>query len=227
MKRLGFVALAACAGCVQEVPGEPVGAYDLVAALVENQCGQEALPVLAEVRFPVELREDDGRAVWRRKGAPLYYGVIGATGEYTFVSEIAVEVPLGGATSPEPPDWNDVFTEDPDSAAGASTCILVRREEIKVTPRIATDGGISDGSVGDPADGATVDAGDAGTSDAGTSDAGTSDAEAPDLEGTHRIEVLPIGTAACAPLLRIEGGPFEALPCTARYRITGSSRDEL
>lgn len=217
-------------GCIEEVPGEAIGAFDVTETLVENQCGAMGLPVLSTFRFAVELRNDGGRAVWRRKGAPLYFGTV-QNGEYAFVSETSVAVRLDEPGGTEPPDWSD-FVMDAGAANGENTCILIRREQITVRP--SKVGEIPDG-------GSDAETTDAGASDDAAVDAGSPDGSAPemtadggvddgtdlDLTGTHRIEVLPVAGTNCAPLLKVNGGVFDALPCAARYTMTGKARDGL
>jgi hypothetical protein len=45
----------------------------------------------------------------------------------------------------------------------------------------------------------------------------------PSLEGSHRIEVVPVPGSDCSALLVLHGGSFPALPCAARYELEGTA----
>jgi hypothetical protein len=55
-------------GCEARVPGETVGAFDVVGHLEENSCGVGAVPAVDPLAFPVEIRDDRGRPLWWRRG---------------------------------------------------------------------------------------------------------------------------------------------------------------
>jgi hypothetical protein len=84
---LGFVALA---GCVPEVPGEPIGTFDIVMSLEENGCGEGAVIVTDGARFAAELRSDATRAYWRVPEQPLIDGRED-DGAYMFVTRALVD----------------------------------------------------------------------------------------------------------------------------------------
>jgi len=127
------------AGCPQPLPGESVGTFAVEGQLEHNECGMQAVPARNPVEFPVEIRVDDGRAVWRRHEAPLVSGVVTDDGSYEFESETRIDAIEG------------------DPAQGRAACVLVQREQ--VTARVLgaepvpgpADGGVQD-AAGEPED---------------------------------------------------------------------------
>jgi hypothetical protein len=113
MRLLSIVVLAA--GCIPvEYPGEPVGSFDVVGALVENACGDSAVPALDPLRFAVELRTDeDGLAFWRRPDSPLVDGTVDQDGNFRFRTRVIVP-----ALAPDP-DFD------------YPGCVLDQREEVE------------------------------------------------------------------------------------------------
>ncbi len=93
-----------------------------------------------------------------------------------------------------------VASEGPD--AGPNGCRLVQDEVLSGSLRSvsASDGGMSDGG---QAGGGPLNA----------------------LVGEHVLRISGYGGTDCSRALQVAGGPFEALPCEIRYRLTGTPRD--
>lgn len=196
--------LACLSGGEDAAEGENMGSYLFTGVLEANECGAAA-PVLDTVEFRVQLRNDRGQAIWRRPDAPVTYGTV--LGD-TWTIQTSTSTPL------------------------YETCSMTQTETIIVTAdTIAADAG--------PADAGPDDAGasDPGEGDAGEGDAhvdldgGASDAAPPppqyDFAGTHVIRVTPDAGSDCSPSLATYGGPFPALPCEVRYRLSGVPTDPL
>lgn len=125
---LAGVASAALGGCELDLPGESRGTFAVEGTLEENGCGAEAVPARDPLRFPVELREDDGRALWRRAQQPLVEGTIEDDGSYRFEARVRL----------------DVLEADP--AQGQAACVLVQQEVL--TARVIGGGVSGDAGAG-------------------------------------------------------------------------------
>lgn len=93
--------------------------------------------------------------------------------------------------------------------AGADGCQLVQDEVLSGSLRADAggDGGVASGEAGAAA------AGDAGTEALGS------------LIGEDTLRITSLAGTDCSRALAAGGGPFEALPCTVRYKLTGVKRD--
>jgi len=111
-------------------------------------------------------------------------------------------------------DYNFTFTSSgvvaSEQDAGTDGCQLVQDEVLSGTLRADAGG---DGGV--PAGG---DAGVAAAGDAGTDALGS-------LIGEDVLRITSMAGTDCSRALAAGGGPFEALPCTVRYKLTGVKRD--
>ncbi len=101
-----------------------------------------------------------------------------------------------------------VASEGPD--AGPDACRLVQDELLSGSLRsfAAADGGTADGG---------------GTADADAKNA--ADAPLSTLVGEHVFRISSYAGTDCSRALQTAGGPFEALPCTIRYTLSGTERD--
>lgn len=85
------------AGCMQELPGELVGSFEVRGLLDSNGCGEQAVPAFESFQVGVEVREDaDGRAYWVRDDSPTVQGVATEAGRvYSFRADgrISTAVP--------------------------------------------------------------------------------------------------------------------------------------
>jgi hypothetical protein len=217
----------ACAACdVPDLPGEEVGTYQITGALLENECGEAAVPALARVTFPAELRNDRGQALWRRPDAPLATGRISRDGHYLF--ELEVRHPVTAETSLGPVECTlrqrdrlDVSLRDPADGADGGV------ESDAGPASDGVDAGNDEGDAGPASDG--VDAGNDEGQDAARSDAGAAErgSRARRLVGTHDVEMAADDALACEPLKVASGGPFLALPCRVRYSLTGEPRERF
>ncbi len=199
-----FIALTSVVGCEPTYPGTALGTYDVVESLTENTCGS-GLPALSTVQLEVELRADGALGYWRLPRQAVI------TGSYRD-SDGAFEFRTARA----------VVAWEANADNGVLGCTVEQREVIRGTavPTTAPDAAV-DGSTGDAAmDAALADAG-APDGDAGNpADAGPS--EAPELlVGEHTVEIVPAHGSDCGALLASSGGAFDALPCRARYTLSG------
>ncbi len=115
--------------------GELVGTFEIEGRLVENECGSTALPAMDPLTFRVELRHDEGVAIWRRPSAPITYGTI-HEGQWRI--EASTVVP--------------VF--DPNPETGHPGCALTQIARFALDemhaedPDAGTDGGLDGGADG-------------------------------------------------------------------------------
>ena len=199
-----FIALTCAAGCEPAYPGTALGTYDVVESLTENTCGS-GLPALSTVQLEVELRTDGVLGYWRLpRQAAITGSYRDSDGAFEFRTVRAVVA------------WG----ADVDN--GVLGCTIEQREVLRGTAVSTTASDASvDGSTSDAAtDAALADAG-ALEGDAGNpTDAGAT--EAPELlVGEHTVEIVPTHGSDCGALLAASGGTFDALPCRARYALSG------
>jgi hypothetical protein len=111
-------------GCETTLPGEVVGAYDVVMRLEENTCGRSVVPFADGERYAVELRSDsDERGYWRLTKAPP---VLGRYVDAGFSFSYAEAIELGAAD------------------AGTRGCIVLREEQLDVVVSdLLPDGGVA------------------------------------------------------------------------------------
>lgn len=205
-RRLGFRCFAtvlavlalAQVGCMkkQEPKGELLGAYAISGVLLENSCGQAALPTQNPLDFVAEIRNASGVITWQLDKQPAYAGVLRAGGEYRFVSES--QIPMGEQVSRTANEPTDFLSLEPDFDIKRANCTLLMKESIFGTLHRMRelDGGVLD------------------------ADAGA--AEGADLAGDNTIEVEQAAGSDCSALLASQGGAFLTLPCAARYSLEGT-----
>lgn len=185
-------------GCKEPAaPGTRVGSFDLAGTLEENACGQGLSPSL-QVAFRVELRRSGNLAYWRMDGERASVtGTIDADGDFQFRIDSQV----------------DGWAADP--VNGLPACRFTQTETIagRVTGSLDdTDAGAVDAAVSDAGTGQTTDAGDAGV-------------VARTLNATHTITIGVVPGYDCSLSLVSSGvgGQFAALPCSARYALSGDT----
>lgn len=200
--------LVALAACAPQYPGEPVGSFHVVGALVENTCGPAAVPAFDPLVFDVEVRADRGQGFWRRPMLPVVSGTYGRDGAFRFSSATQTKI------------------LDPIEELGLPGCFVTQTEVVsgRVRPEDPDAGALGDG--GDDARmadaGQTIDAGsDGGAHADADADAGPGTMA---LEGDNTVELVPIAGSVCGPATSAEGGPFLALPCSIHYTLTGTAR---
>lgn len=201
------LALSACQAPV--APGDPVGVYAVSGQLEENTCGRTALPASDALEFSVELRQDDEQGHWLVDGElPGFEGDLDAEGQFLFGVEQVSEVSAPGTqTGPNVEQPQDYFAPDldpqPQTQGGQAGCqiSIIETIEGKLYRRLDADG--------EPV---LLDSGD--------------EALADDLEANNRIELAPMPGSNCRASLAVEGGPFLALPCYARYTLRGALSEE-
>jgi hypothetical protein len=209
-RRAWLTGLACCAAaCAQpELPGELVGAYHVQGALTENSCGSSALPAVEQLSFDVELRKDDaGRGIWLRGMPPARYGKLDADGAFQFDLENTYPVDLSqGQGAPDrllDPDLEGDELLDPErydrlDRESMQTCALIVSERISgMLLRDTSEETDTPQDGGDNADGG-------------------------DLLGENSITIRAASGSHCEPVLSTFGGPFEDLPCSAHYDLTGT-----
>lgn len=192
---VGLVALWSVAGCEPpELPGELIGKYAIRATLLDNTCGDEALPLASTLHYRVELREDGATAYWLVGAPPANLGVITAAGDVRFQREERFRIRRDA--EPIDPELSELdplvlYGYDPLDPVGQpndneAPCTLIVRESIEATVRRDAEEGAEDA-----------------------------------LLGRNVIEMRPTRDSECRRVLTTAGGPFEALPCAATYELTG------
>lgn len=186
-------------------PGSLVGSYAVHGVLVENTCGQSALPTVNPLDFVVELRTDSGVAYWMPDKASSSSGTLSENGSFRFTMS-DTQVVQGGPNMRqlEPSDFLSAepdFDLKPQQSRG---CALTRKQTVSGTVVRR----IQDGVVNETGADAAVASGLAG--------------ENADLSAEHVIEVTPAAGSDCNAAVAALGGAFLALPCEARYVLSGS-----
>lgn len=192
-----LLALAASACQMAELPGELVGEYAVTAELMENTCGEAALPLAEVLEYRVQLRRDGRTAYWMIGSPPGNQGVY-SSGDVRFEREERFMVDdESEPVSPELSELDPIAlygydpfdpTAEPDD--GDTFCTLIVRESIDATVLF------EEGSEPDRDELA--------------------------LEGTNTIEMSATRDSECRRVLATAGGPFEQLPCAADYQISGT-----
>ncbi len=189
------------AGCGNQLPGEPVATYRIVMSLVENTCGSQSVILTDGQQYSVELRRDGERGYWHRTDSAAVQGKFDADHNFEFTSSAVVASELD---------------------AGVAGCKLVQDEVLTGSLRAenASDAGESaEAGVGESDEaGASADASVRASADAGV------DALV-NLVGEHTLRITSLAGTDCSRALMAAGGPFEALPCTVRYKLMGVKRD--
>jgi hypothetical protein len=122
--RAALIGASLFGGCETTLPGEVVGAYEVVMRLEENTCGRGVVPFADGERYAVELRRDsDQRGYWRLTKAPP---VLGRYADAGFSFSYAEAIELGAAD------------------AGTLGCIVLREEQLDgVVSDLLPDGGVA------------------------------------------------------------------------------------
>jgi hypothetical protein len=199
---LGSLTLATSACQMPEPPGELVGKYSITSALLENTCGQGALPVAETLVYRAELREDGVNAYWLVGSPPARLGRVTDDNEYRFGLQQTYAVREG--SEPIDPvlaemDPIALYGYDPfgePSEGESAPCTLLIEESVRA--RVLRAAGHED-------------------------DAGRLDRS--DLEGENVIQMRASSGSDCRRVLETSGGPFEQLPCAARYDLSGTLLD--
>jgi hypothetical protein len=202
------VLLGLCACNQGTKPGALVGSYAVHGVLAENTCGQSALPTANPLDFVVELRTDIGIAYWLPDKAASTSGTFNDAGGFRFtMSDTQV---VQGSAGPRQEEPSDFLSTEPDfdlKQRQTRACALTRKQTVsgKVMRRIE-DGVVNETPASTDRDAAVDEALNAGD----------------DLSAEHLIEVAPSTGSDCNAALAALGGAFLALPCQARYLLSGS-----
>ena len=201
---LGAVCAAVCAagttvtlaGCgAGSKPGALVGTYTVHGVLVDNTCGELALPTENPLDFFVEVREQDGVAYWMPSQASENTGTLNSAGSFRFIASRTQLVDDGSAPpSLEPIDFQTMRGDF--DLATMPACALTIKETVSGTLQRRLEAGV------------------VATTQAVSDDAG-------DLSAEHLIQVAPSSGSDCNGALAALGGSFVALPCEARYVLSG------
>jgi hypothetical protein len=194
------VLFVAAAGCQR--PGEPignlVGVYAIDGALTENTCGQMGLPAVDPLRFEVQIRHQNSVGYWQIEKRPAKAGELEEDGAFRFTNEsTALVSSMRGANNDLEP--GDFLSIEPDFDLKTTTCSLKTREVVE---------GSVFRSLVDEADGGPFQRDDEPDSK-------------DDLSGENTIEVMPTAGSDCTKSLAALGGPFQNLPCTVHYSLSG------
>ncbi len=196
VKRLAVLCFAIGACGPPNYPGEKIGEFALVGALIENTCGHSALPAVDPLQFSAELRADGPNAYWRSTSdrRPIVNGIIDDEGGVRFSTRTSILV------------WPR------DVQAGIAGCSFNQEESIVGTVVLPpdVDAGEGDGGLGD-----------GGNLDAGDSDGGAGPMP-PRFTGTNRITFSPTAGSDCSAALSAAGGPFLAIPCELSYALAAN-----
>lgn len=178
---LTLTCVALLPSCSEQLPGEVVGAYDVVWQLEENSCGpaQGYLPADG-ARFAIELRAEGTRAFWRVPSP----GPAPREGTY---DQGSFRFELG-------PFPHELGNGD----AGTAGCTVLQKDVLVGRIEAADE---------------------SARGDAGQSSRTRLVAE---LEVTFRSDVNGRCRDVRGPL-----GPFDAIPCSARYSLLGSQRGKF
>lgn len=184
--------------CQAKPPGDLVGQYAVTASLMENTCGDAALPVAEVLEYRVQLRRDGRTAYWMIGSPPGSQGVYMNDGDVRFEREERFMVSdEAQALDPELAELDPIAlygydpfdpTAEPDDAE--TFCTLIVRESIDATVLLEDGSG--------------------------------ADEDALALEGTNTIAMSATSDSECHRVLKPAGGPFEQLPCAAEYQISGT-----
>lgn len=199
---LALLILIAPACDLPKPPGELVGAYHIEGKLLENSCGHDALPAVDVFEFDVEVRKDDkGRGIWVGKDPPPRYGRLDENGEFSFELENNYQVDTSRAQAidslvdVDPGVLADPLLYERLDQQGMQHCTLVVAQRVSGTLLRDND----DGALG--------------------KDASVQDAS--DLVGENAIVMRAASGSHCQLVLTTYGGPFDELPCKARYELSG------
>ena len=193
----------------EEPPGELVGAYRISGALMENTCGESALPAADPLNFDVEIRRQNGSGLWLATAPPAHLGSLQDDGDFSFERQSTYDV--GARPSLELLVEMDIERlADPEAAQHlgddmARPCRLTVNERVAGT--LLRDS-LDDDNAGTGARETEVDPERASDSDA-------------DLIGENEIDVRVASGSDCRSSLDENGGPFERLPCAVRYDLEG------
>jgi hypothetical protein len=192
-----------------EPPGELLGSYHVEGELMVNECGSEALPAADPLSFDVQIRRDARMGYWLQGMPPARPGSIGDDGSFSFALEQVYDVP----TSEQAGSDNAVLSSDPEKLMDPSyyeKIDMQRSTACRLTVSETVEGSMLRTLLDDMVHGSMT--------------AGA-DEDSPDLVGVNEITMRPDSRASCARVLKDNGGPFEQLPCTAHYDLTGKLAD--
>lgn len=195
------IAVACICGCKRGnavATGNLVGVYQIEGALIVNTCGTAALPTLNPLRFKVQISKDGSVGYWQIDKRGAQAGLLEDDGRFRFFDEKTSLVGQGQTvrTDLQPQDF---LSSDPDfDLKSTKKCLMTVRETIEgQLARVLGDAGVD--------------------VDGGSTGSGGNE----DLRADNTIEVMPTPESDCSASLRALGGPFNALPCHARYVLEG------
>jgi hypothetical protein len=177
-----------------------VGSYSVHGVLVENSCGQLALPTASPLDFVVEIRQDAGLAYWTPNNSPQNAGSLSSAGMFRFtMSQTQVVNDDTTTQSLEPADFQNGRGDF--DLTGKRVCALTMKQTVLGSLKRRLKNGAVESA-------------------GGATDAG--EANAQDLVAEHVIELTPTSGSDCTRALMALGGTYRVLPCEARYDLTGT-----
>jgi hypothetical protein len=190
----GMAVVTACSA--GSPAGTLVGQYNVTGVLVENTCGQTALPTANPLSFAVEIREANGVGYWVPAKSSQNMGSVREDGTFSFTlsqSSVVNQTSAGDNLQP-----SDFVGAQPDFDLQKRSCVVTTQQSVTGTlhRRVAADGGVAYAAL---------------------SDGGSDD----DLTGENTIMVTPAPGSDCTTALAALGGAWLALPCDARYELSG------
>jgi hypothetical protein len=198
---LGILALFAAVSCMPSNPdasGDMVGVYAINGALVQNTCGQAALPAVDPLKFEVEIRQNDRVGYWQTDKQPQRAGELDDDGTFLFTGE-QTSLVSSMRTARNDLEPANFVSLTPDFDLKTTNCAMRVKETIEgsLARRIVSVDG------GEP----QVDDADPGAKH--------------DLKGDNTIEISATPESDCSASLATYGGPFSNLPCMAHYVLSG------
>jgi hypothetical protein len=201
---LGLCAVAAvsCQPPGGDGAGDLVGVYAVQGALIENTCGQMALPAVDPLKFEVEIRQNDRVGYWQVAKKPQQSGEMEDDNTFHF-SAVTTSLVSSMRTARNDLEPGDFINLTPDFDLKTTSCSMRIEETIagSLARRFVT------ADDGEP----QLEAGDTKPKH--------------DLSGDNTIEVAPTADSDCSASLATHGGPFANLPCTAHYALSGDLQE--
>src|SRR5262245_2234205 len=126
-----LLAVVGTFGCQpkSQASGDLIGVYEITGALVNNSCGQAALPAENPLRFEVQIRRDAGVGYWQIDKRAASPGELEDDGSFLFTNAQTSLVYSG--RSPRDLEPTDFGNPNPDFDLKTVTCAMKTSETIE------------------------------------------------------------------------------------------------